>query len=214
MHARLGAAGEHRVGVAAADDLRRLADGVRAGRARGDRRVVRAAVAERDRELPARRVGEHARDERRRHARRGRARAECRAAPSSRGSRRSRCRRGCRRGPGRTRRRARRRRPPRAPRRARAARCARASAPPSARRPRVGSKSFTSAAIRTGNSLGSKARMKSTPLSPASAARHVARASFPIGVTAPSPVTTTRLISTSLDARHRDGLRRSPVKRT
>ena len=57
----------------------------------------------------------------------------------------------------------------------------------------LASKSFTSAAIRTGNSLASKARIQSIPLSPASAARHVARASFPIGVTAPSPVTTTLL---------------------
>ena len=32
------------------------------------------------------------------------------------------------------------------------------------------------------------------PLSPATAARHVDGASAPIGVTAPSPVTTTRLI--------------------
>ena len=58
----------------------------------------------------------------------------------------------------------------------------------------VGSKSFTSAAIRTGNSLASKERMKSMPLSPATAARHVDGASAPIGVTAPSPVTTTLLI--------------------
>jgi hypothetical protein len=58
----------------------------------------------------------------------------------------------------------------------------------------VGSKSFTSAAIRTENSLASKARMKSMPLSPATAARQVDGASAPIGVTAPSPVTTTRLI--------------------
>ena len=58
----------------------------------------------------------------------------------------------------------------------------------------LGSKSFTSAAIRTGNSLASKALMKSMPLSPATAARHVDGASPPIGVTAPSPVTTTLLI--------------------
>ena len=42
VHARLGAAGEHRVGVAAPDQLGALADRVRAGRARRDRRVVRA----------------------------------------------------------------------------------------------------------------------------------------------------------------------------
>jgi len=52
---------------------------------------------------------------------------------------------------------------------------------------------LTSAAIRTGKGLGSKARMKSIPLSPARAARQVEGASFPIGVTAPRPVTTTRL---------------------
>jgi hypothetical protein len=61
----------------------------------------------------------------------------------------------------------------------------------------VGSKSFTSAAIRTGNSLASKERMKSMPLWPATAARHVDGASAPIGVTAPSPVTTTLLIPRS-----------------
>ena len=55
----------------------------------------------------------------------------------------------------------------------------------------VASKSFTSAAIRTGKPLASNERMKSTPLSPATAARHVDGASLPIGVTAPSPVTTT-----------------------
>ena len=60
-----------------------------------------------------------------------------------------------------------------------------------------GSKSFTSAAIRTGNSLASKARMKSIPLSPATAARHVDGASPPSGVTAPSPVTTTLRITRS-----------------
>ena len=62
----------------------------------------------------------------------------------------------------------------------------------------VGSKSFTSAAIRTGNPLASNARMKSTPLSPATAERHVVRASLPIGVTAPSPVTTTLRINGTL----------------
>ena len=62
----------------------------------------------------------------------------------------------------------------------------------------LGSKSFTSAAIRTGKALGSNERMKSIPLSPASAARHVERASFPTGVTAPRPVTTTRLTAPEL----------------
>ena len=61
----------------------------------------------------------------------------------------------------------------------------------------AGSKPFTSPAIRTGNSLASKAWMKSMPLSPATAARHVEGASSPIGVIAPSPVTATRLIDQS-----------------
>jgi hypothetical protein len=39
--------------------------------------------------------------------------------------------------------------------------------------------------------------MKSTPLSPATAARHVDGASRPIGVIAPSPVTATLLIAQS-----------------
>ena len=66
MDAGLGAAGEHRVGVAALDQLRGLADRVRAGRARRDDGVVRAADAERDRELAARRVDEDVREEVRR----------------------------------------------------------------------------------------------------------------------------------------------------
>ena len=45
MHARLGAAGKHRVGIASADDLG-LAHCVRAGRAGGDRRVVGALEPE------------------------------------------------------------------------------------------------------------------------------------------------------------------------
>jgi hypothetical protein len=57
-----------------------------------------------------------------------------------------------------------------------------------------GSKSFTSAAIRTAWPFGSYERTKSIPLRPSTAARQVAGASLPIGVTAPSPVTTTRLI--------------------
>ena len=72
----------------------------------------------------------------------------------------------------------------------------------------LGSKSFTSAAMRTGNPLASNERMKSTPLSPATAARHVERASFPIGVTAPSPVTTTLRISGRLRSRARRAARR------
>ncbi len=66
MDARLGAAGDDRVGVAAADDLGALADRVRAGRAGGHGRVVRPAHAERDRELPRRGVHEHVREEVRR----------------------------------------------------------------------------------------------------------------------------------------------------
>ena len=65
MDACLGAAREDCVGGAATDDLGRLADGVRPGRARGHGRVVRAAEAQRYRELAAARVDEHARDERR-----------------------------------------------------------------------------------------------------------------------------------------------------
>ena len=56
----------------------------------------------------------------------------------------------------------------------------------------AGSKSLTSAAMRTGSPSASKARMKSIPLSPATAARQVSGAVFPTGVTAPRPVTTTR----------------------
>src|SRR5215208_7158952 len=59
----------------------------------------------------------------------------------------------------------------------------------------VGSKSLTSAATRTGNSDASNARMKSTPLRPASAASQDDATSFPIGVTAPSPVTTTLVMT-------------------
>jgi hypothetical protein len=54
-----------------------------------------------------------------------------------------------------------------------------------------GSKSFTSAAMRTGNPLASKERMKSIPLFPPTAASHVVGTSFPSGVTAPRPVTNT-----------------------
>src|SRR4029077_5900468 len=57
----------------------------------------------------------------------------------------------------------------------------------------AGSKSLTSAATRTGSPSASNARIQSTPLSPATAARQVSGAVFPTGVTAPRPVTTTRL---------------------
>src|SRR5215210_5474494 len=56
-----------------------------------------------------------------------------------------------------------------------------------------GSKSFTSAAMRTADSLASNAVIQSMPLRPATAASQVAGASLPSGVTAPSPVTATRL---------------------
>ena len=55
----------------------------------------------------------------------------------------------------------------------------------------AGSKSLTSAAMRTGYSLASNALMKSMPLRPATAASQVDRQSLPSGVTAPSPVTAT-----------------------
>ncbi len=58
----------------------------------------------------------------------------------------------------------------------------------------VGSNPLTSAAIRTGNPSVSNAPMKSTPLRPLRAASHEEDTSFPIGVTAPRPVTTTRRI--------------------
>src|SRR5947209_7559581 len=67
VHAGLGATGEHRIGVAAAYELGRLADRVGAGRARRDDGVVRPPDAERDRKLAARRVDEHVRQEVRRH---------------------------------------------------------------------------------------------------------------------------------------------------
>ena len=192
--ARLGAAREHRVGVAALDHLRRLADRVRAGRARRDDGVVRALDPERDRELArdacrrARSAGSSARRGR------GRARGACRPArrcpgtppiaepktiPTRVGSKPFE---------------ARVRRAPRGPRRRRTARCARASAPPSAETTWLGSKPFTSAAIRTGSPSVSNVEIQSIPLSPASAARQVDGASSPSGVTAPIPVTATRFI--------------------
>ena len=66
VHAGLGAAGEHRVGVAPPDDLGTLAHRVRAGRAGGDRRVVRALQPEGDSELATGGVHQHARQEVRR----------------------------------------------------------------------------------------------------------------------------------------------------
>ena len=63
MHARLGAAGQDDVCVTAANRLRALPHRVRPGRARGDRRVVRPTEPEVDRDLSARRVDEHVRQE-------------------------------------------------------------------------------------------------------------------------------------------------------
>ena len=85
MDARLGAAGEHRVGVAALDQLRRLTDRVRAGRARGDDGVVRPADPELDRDLAARRVDEDVRQEVRRDPVRPRSRrtSVCSAIPTT-----------------------------------------------------------------------------------------------------------------------------------
>ena len=62
---RLGAAGQHHLGVAAEDRLGRLADGV-AGRGAGaDRGVVRAQGAGRDGDLAGRHVGDgHGHEER------------------------------------------------------------------------------------------------------------------------------------------------------
>src|SRR6266511_4991109 len=68
VHARLGAAREDRIRVAALDQLGALSHRVRAGRARRDDRVVRAADPERDGDLAARGVDEDVRQEERRHA--------------------------------------------------------------------------------------------------------------------------------------------------
>ena len=54
MKAGLASAREHHVGVAALDQLRRLANRMRARRARRDDRVVRAFDTEGDRQLAAR----------------------------------------------------------------------------------------------------------------------------------------------------------------
>ena len=68
MHARLGPPGDHGVGVTAFDQLCSLADRMRTGRTRRDDGIVRAADAERDRNLATRRVDEDARKEERRDA--------------------------------------------------------------------------------------------------------------------------------------------------
>src|SRR5690606_6708403 len=64
----LRAAGDHRVGVAAADDLERVADGMRRRGARGAGRRVRALGAEPDGDLPRGEVDDGGGDEERRDA--------------------------------------------------------------------------------------------------------------------------------------------------
>ena len=64
MDARLGAAGQHRVGVAAPHELSSLADGVRPGSAGRDDRVVRPPDTERDGDLAAGRIDEDVRKKR------------------------------------------------------------------------------------------------------------------------------------------------------
>ena len=61
----------------------------------------------------------------------------------------------------------------------------------------VGSKSFSSAAKCTGNSLASNCWMSAAPDSPAIRFDHEVSTSFPSGVTIPSPVTTTRRLPLS-----------------
>src|SRR4051812_35458140 len=63
----------------------------------------------------------------------------------------------------------------------------------------AGSKSFTSPPMFTGNSLASNERMTSTPLRPLMRPSQVDAASFPTGVTAPTPVIATRLIGRTDD---------------
>ena len=84
-------------------------------------------------------------------------------------------------------------RPPPSTPRARTGRCHPSGALLRRRRDPAGSKSFTSAATRTGIALASKERMKSMPLSPGDGGVAMSPgASCPTGVTAPRPVTTTR----------------------
>ena len=172
MHARLRPAGEHGVGIAALDQLRGLADRMRAGRAGRDDRVVRASDPERDRELPAGGVDEDVRQEVRRDAVRpalaqdlvlledpadtadGRAEDDADAHRIEAVQARV---------PDRL-----------AARRRATSRTLRSSLRTSfGDATRLGSKSFTSAAIRTGRPVASKARIQSIPLSPAE--RRVAR---------------------------------------
>ena len=201
IDARLGAAREHRVGVAALDHLGRLADRVRAGRAGRDDRVVRALDPERDRELArdACRRGRSAGSSATRGP--GRARAGSPPARRSRARRRSPSRRRSRRASGSK---------PLSPASASASRpaadaeqdvpleLARLLRPT---RRWVGSKPLTSAAIRTGSPSVSKARIQSIPLSPAARRARCAGASRPSGVT--------RADAGDRDARHRGELNRT-----
>ena len=190
--AGLGAAGEHRVGCAALDHLGGLADGVRAGCAGGDDCVVRALDAERDRELSGDGVDEHVRQEVRGDAVRpalaqrvglledaGDA-ADRRAEHDPDAGRVEAVQPGVRQ---------------RLAAGGDAEEHVALELPASfAETTCVGSKSFTWPAIRTGSPSVSKVEIQSMPLSPASAARQVPGASSPSGVTAPMPVTATRLI--------------------
>ena len=65
---RLGAAGDHHVGVAEGDQPSRVADRVRAGRAGGDDSVVGTLEMVSDRDLPAHQIDETAGNEKRRDA--------------------------------------------------------------------------------------------------------------------------------------------------
>ncbi len=67
-HGRLAAAGEHHLGVAVADDARRVADGVGAGGAGGNGGAQRALGAQLERDVRRAHVGDHHRHEQRVHA--------------------------------------------------------------------------------------------------------------------------------------------------
>ena len=174
MDARLGAARDDDVRVAAPDQLGGFADRVRPGRTRRDGGVVRARAARarsRSGHWPCRRArsgGSTATRGRSPRSRRTSACATIPMMPPIAEPKRIPARVGFDALDARV------RPAPPARRRPPAARCARAGAPPSAD-DRSGSKPFTSAAIRTGNPVGSNARIQSTPLRPATAASHVTR---------------------------------------
>ena len=167
MDAGLGAAGEDRVGVAAAGSARRP-------------RRPRASRSRRPR--PARSSGPRIPSEiaswplaeststfgmkygEMRSGPRSRSVSACSTIPISAADRRAEDDPDARAGRSRS---GRSRRAPPWPRRARARRCGRAGAAPSASASPAGSKSLTSAATRTGSPSASKARIQSTPLSPA-----------------------------------------------